>query len=158
MAGSSYFARNSLSSSIIEYEYMWKLCRPPLSLGELPGELRLLHLVGAQDLPYLLRSPKHFALFPAFGSGQSVMIQRKMTSTPKPFFTRVIVQCMGRNYFLIPAGMHWCFETLMSFALAQVTANRTANRIGSSEHPLVFCIFGIWIIFPPGPTASYKCG
>lgn len=33
MAGSSYSARNSLSSSIIEYEYMWKLRRTPLSFG-----------------------------------------------------------------------------------------------------------------------------
>lgn len=43
MAGRSYFARNSLSSSIIEYEYAWKSCRTPLSLEGLPGELGLRH-------------------------------------------------------------------------------------------------------------------
>lgn len=75
---------------------------------------------------------------------------------PKPFFTGLIVQCFERNYFLIPVGIHESPEALMSFPLAQVKTG-AANPTGISEHPLGFCIFGIWIILPPGPTASCKC-
>lgn len=84
------------------------------------------------------------------------MSQWKMTSTPKPFFTGLIVQCFERNDFQIPVGIHESLETLMSFPLAQVKTG-TANPTDSSEHPLGFCIFGIWIILPPGPTARCKC-
>jgi len=39
MVRRSYFARNSLSSSIIEYEYVWKSCRTPFSLEGLQESL-----------------------------------------------------------------------------------------------------------------------
>lgn len=113
-------------------------------------------LSGAEDLSFLLGSPSAFSLLPAFPSAQSVMSEWKMTSTPKPFFTGLIVQCFERNYFLIPVGIHESLETLMSFPLAQVKTG-TANPTGISQRPLGFCIFGIWIILPPGPTASCKC-
>lgn len=99
--------------------------------------------------------PSAFSLLPAFHRGHSVMSQCKMTSTPKPFFTGLIVQCFERNYFLIPVGIHESLETLMSFPLAQVKAG-TANPLAPQNILWVFCIFGIWIILPPGPTASCK--
>lgn len=40
---------------------------------------------------------------------------------------------MKRSYFLIPVGIHCCLETLMSFALAWLNANCTADRTGSSK-------------------------
>lgn len=104
--------------------------------------------MGAQDLLCLLRSPIHFALLPAFSSGQSVMIQWKTTSSSESFFTRLIVQHMS------PVGIHHCLETLMSFASAWVRASSTADPTDSSKHPPVSYIFGLRSILLPGAAAG----